>query len=208
MPTGTIESVVSVGGMSFTSKVVRIATGQESHQITLPAGVAGVLAAGSPPTSVTGLATPFVIGDLVDIHWTDPGDGTTHKCRRGIRVDAITPSTIITFDETPAGLGDAFPTSGGVAVVVSKQIIIDSDWDFDLAEMFAAKSTVRAMADFWATTPASALALKLVADAAYEWANGTGITLPFTGNPIDKILVTNGTATAGTFQVGVLFRSS
>lgn len=207
MPTGQITSSISVGGIEFGSSISKTATGQESHSVTLPAGIAGNKSATA--LTVDGLVTGWsatyglISGDIFDMHWTDPSTGAL-KCRRTLVVNVASANSF-TYTEVNV-LGDAAPATG-TALVVSEQIIVDSDWDFDLVEMFATKATVKAVADFWDTTPASEFALILPADQAYSWVNGGGFTAPSTGNPIDKIKISNGTVTAGTFSVGILYRS-
>jgi hypothetical protein len=203
MPTGQIVSTISVGGVEFASNISRTAVGQVSHVTAVPAGIAGV----QGTLTITGLAVGhgLVTSDVVDIHFTDPTDGVTHKVRRGITVDSST-STTITYDETPAGIGDA-TAANGTAVVVSKRVTIDTDWDGDLLEMIALKSTGRAIADFW-TSSATLYAQKLATEQAFSWINGQGVANPLTGSPVDVVKVSNGTVAAVTFTLGVLYRSA
>jgi len=176
-----------------------------AHVVTLPAGFAGAMAAAG--TQVTGLAVGhgFVTSNIVDIHWTHPADGVTHKSRRGIVVDSST-ATSITFNETPAGTGDAYPADA-TAVIVGIQVSIDTDWDGDLLDMIAVKATVRAMAVFFDATVALT-AHYLAANAAASWASGLGVTNPYAGNPVSTIYASNGSIVAGTLSVGVLYRSA
>ena len=201
MQTAQITGNYVVGGISFTSTVSRSAEGQISHVVDLPAGVAGKISA----SGVDNLATGHGIqaADVIDVHWTDPTDGS-HKCRRGLTVDAANANDI-EFDETPAGEGDALPAVG-TDVFVSVQTVISTDWDGDDAEMVACKSTVRAMADF-REAAASQEAVKLVAGEAWSWVSGQGVANPFAGNPVVSIKLSNGGATAGKFYLGLLYQS-
>lgn len=202
MQTGQIVSNVVVGGIQFSSTVARSAEGQISHVVVLAAGKAGAISA----TGVDGLTTGHgIVGtNVVDVHWTHPADGVTHKCRRGLLVDSASANAIV-FDETPAGDGDALPAED-TAVIVSVQVVIDTTWDGDLVELVAAKNTVRAVADF-RSAAASLMALKQVAGEAWSWASGQGGANPLTGDPTTKIVLSNGAVTAGTFYCGVLYQS-
>ena len=202
MPTGKITSTVSVGGIEFASSVSRTAAGQVSHSTVIPAGIAGVK---NSSTTVNGLVTGHgLVGtDVVDMHWTDPTDGI-QRCRRGITIDTANANDIV-FDETPAPLGDSLPAND-TAVVLSKRVTIDTDWDGDLLEMIALKATGRAVADFWDAT-VSLVAQKMEADQALDWVSNQGVANPYTGNPVSSIKVSNGTVAAVTFTMGALYRS-
>jgi len=201
MQTGQIVSSIVVGGIQFSSSVSRSAEGQISHSVVLPAGIAGAISA----AGVDGLPTGhgIVATDIIDVHWSDPSTGD-HKCRCGLTVDTDA-ANAITFDETPAGVGDTLPAED-TAVVVSLRTTIDTDWDGDLLEMIAAKNTVRALADFRSAS-ASIMALKQVAGEAWSWVSNQGIANPVTGDPISSIVISNGSTTAGTFYIGLLYQS-
>ena len=203
MQTGQIVSSIVVGGIQFTSTVSRTAEGQVSQVVVIPAGQAGAISA----TGVDGLTTGhgIIATDVIDVHWTHPADGVTHKCRRGLLVDSATANAIV-FDETPVGEGDALPAED-TAVVVSVQVIVETDWDGDLLEMIAAKNTARAMADFRAAA-ASIMALKQVAGEAWSWASGQGIANPLTGDPVSSVVLSNGSTAAATFYLGLLYQSA
>ena len=201
MQTAQIVSSITCGGINFTSSVSRQAEGQISHVVVLPAGVAGAISA----TGVDGLVEGHGIeaSDVIDVHWSDPADGS-HKCRRGLTVDTAG-ATSIAFDEDPAGAGDALPAED-TAVVVSVQVSIDTDFDGDLVQMVAVKTAQRAMVDF-RKTGASLLAIKCVAGEAWSWASGQSVANPLTGDPVDAIVVSNGSVSETTMYVGILYES-
>ena len=201
MQTGRISSSIAVGGISFSATVTRQAEGQVSHVVELAAGFAGQISAAGVDNLATGHG--IEIGDVIDVHWDDPTDGT-HKCRRGLEVDA-SDTNDIEFDETPAGEGDALPAVG-TDVVVSVQSVVNTDWDGDDLEMIAVKSTQRASADF-RDAAASLHSLKLPAGETWSWASEQGFANPFTGNPVTEIRLSNGSTSAATFYVGLLYQS-
>jgi hypothetical protein len=146
----------------------------------------------------------IVATDIVDIQWTDPTDGS-HKARRAVTVDTNT-ANAITFDETPAAVGDAYPANG-TAVTVHKRINVDTDFDGDLLEMLAVKSTGRCVVDFRDVGGAVLLSQKLTADQAFTWVNGQGVANPLTGNPVDHLRVSSGQTAATTCTLGLIYRS-
>lgn len=201
MQTGTIAASITVGGITFASNVSRQAEGNISHVVALPAGLAGAISA----TGVDGLATGHGLqaADVIDVHWTDPSDGT-HKCRRGITIDTANANDIA-FDETPAGAGDTLPAED-TAVVVSKQVTVTTAFDGDNAEIVAAKATQRGSVDFRSAS-ASLAAVKLTAGEAWSWVSGQSAANPLTGDPVASIQASNGSTTAAMLYVGVLYQS-
>lgn len=202
MPTGTIDSSISVGGLEFSSKASKTANGQVGQIVALIAAAPGLKSALGVNTMTTGHG--IIGGDVVDVQWTDPADGT-HKARRAVTVD-IANANDITFDETPAAVGDAYPANA-TAVTVHKRINVDTDFDGDLVEMIAVKSTGRCVVDFRDVSGVVLLSQKLAADQAFTWINGQGVANPLTGNPVDHIKVSSGLAAATTFSLGLIYRS-
>ena len=202
MSTATITANISVGGVAFTSIATRTAEGGVNHALTLAAGTAGKISA----TGVDNMTAGHGIAGaaVVDVHWTDPADGVTHKVRRGLTVDT-TAAAAITFDETPAGEGDALPATG-TSCVVSVQAVITTNWDGDLVEMIACKSTNRVCVDFRAAA-ASLKAITAPAGEAWSWVSNQGAANPLTGDPVESVVVSNGSATAATFNLGLLYDS-
>jgi hypothetical protein len=201
MQTARIASSILVGGIQFSSTVTRQATGEISHVPVLDAGVAGLVSA----TGVDGLPTGHGIiqTDVIDVHWTDSGDGT-HKCCRGLTVDSATTNAIV-FNDTPAHEGDAMPAEE-TPVVVSVQTVIETDWDGDLTKMIGCRCANRACVDFRSSS-ASIAATKLVAGEGWWWASDQSIANPLAGETVDTIRVSNGSTTEATFYFGVLYAS-
>lgn len=156
-------------------------------------------------TGVDGLATGhgLQVSDLIDVHWTDPVDGT-HKCRRGITVD-VSNENDIEFDDVPAAEGDALPDTD-TAVVVGLQVEIDTDFAGNNVEMVACRITQRAIADFRAVA-ASVVAVKLAAAEAWHWISGQNIANPLADELVDVVRVSNGSIATATVELGVLYQS-
>lgn len=203
MQTGQITSNIVVGGIQFSSTVSREADGQIGHSTALAAGIAGVM--GDAGVDIDGITAGhgLLAADIIDVHWTDAAG--LHKCRKGITIDTANANDVV-FDEAPAGTGDAYPAAEW-AVIIGVQVVIDTDFDGDLNEMIACKSTVRANADFQEDDNTLLLAVKLVAGEAWSWCSDQSIANPLTGNAVGQIKVSNGSITAGTFYCGVLYQS-
>lgn len=202
MLTATIAATYTVGGISFTSQASRQAVGQIGHVLTLPAGVAGAISA----AGVDGLADGhgFEALDVVDVHWTDPADGS-HKCRRGVTIDTANANDI-EFDNDPAAEGDALPAED-TAVVVAQRAEINTDFDGDDAKVVAARCGQRAVVDF-RSAAASLSAVKLPAAEAWSWMSDQGVANPLTGDPVDKAVASNGSTTAAALNLGILYDSA
>ena len=166
----------------------------------VPAGIAGAISA----AGVDGLADNHGIeqGDLVDVHWTDPADGT-HKCRRGITVD-VAAANAIEFDNDPAAEGDALPAED-TAVVVSQRVTINASFDGDDMVILGLKADQRLMVDF-RTAAESLDARKLIANEGYSWATGLADN-PLTGEAVATIVASNGSTVATVLYLGLLYDS-
>ena len=199
MPTATNSSYISIAGITIQSSQSRTASGQISHEVSLPVGSAGTLSTRTDDD--TGVATlsaghGLVFGDVVDVYW----DGGV---RYGMDVTAVDGNDV-TID---LGAGDVLPAQD-TALVVTKVVVIDTDFDGDLMEMIAAASTKRGHIAFRDSTPTVLKAVELTANEAWAWATGTEITNPLAGNPVNDIRASNGDASAAaTLKLGVLYDS-
>lgn len=199
--TATINAQYTIGGIAFSGSSSQSAEGQIGQVVSLAAGVAGAISS----AGVDGLATGHGISgsDVIDVHWTDPSDGS-HKCRRGLTVDTANANDI-EFDETPAGEGDSLPAED-TACVVSVQTVVTCPFDGDLLLMIAAKSTQIAVADF-RDAGGSELVLTFAANGTWSWETGKGFSNPVASDDIVQVKVSNGSTTAATFYLGILYDS-
>jgi len=206
MPTGTINKIASIAGVSIQSTISRTGTGQIGHEVGLPAGKAGSLTTrtGDGQGEVTGLPTGhgLVASDVVDIHWAGDSPG----CRYSVTIDTAGANNV-TFDDTPAAGGDVLPAQG-TAVVVTKQVTIDTDFDGDLVTLIVVSADKAAHVQFRTVTPTVLKAQRLVANEGWDWASGQGNN-PLSGNPVDHVKATNGDGAAdATLKIGVLYASA
>lgn len=129
---------------------------------------------------------------VVDVWWDD-----------GLRygVDCTRTSNSLALD---GGTGDAFPESADVTVVVAEQQQINVALDGDLAAVVSILSTVPAHIDFQDADDDSIRAVELVANEPDMW-DSDQASNPYTGDPIVKAMVTNGTLawlTSTSYAVG------
>lgn len=130
---------------------------------------AGDVAAGSP-----------VATGKVDVWWSG-----------GMRygVDCTRTTNSLALD---GGTGTDFPASANTTVVVANQQQVNVSIDGDLAALVGVLATVPAHADFQDAAGDSIRALSLDANEPDMWDSDMATT-PYTGDPITKAMVTNGT---------------
>jgi hypothetical protein len=199
---GTLSHNVSLAGLSFGGSIAREGEGVISQVVDLPAGKAGAISA----TGVDGLATGhgIVQTDVIDVHWSDPAD-STYKCRRGLTVDTAS-ANAVTFNETPAGTGDALPAEH-TAVVIAKQVeIADIGFDGDNLVMLAMAADQRAAVDLH-DAGGIELAVTMETSEGYSWADNLGTASPVAGDDIVSAVASNGTTTATVLYLAALLDS-
>ena len=207
MPSATIIRNVSIAGMNLSSSISRTEEGLVSHEVTLAAGVAGAVMTGG--VGVDGLAGGHgIVGtNIVDMHWTDATTGL-HKVRYGITVDTANANDI-RFDNDPVEEGDAVPAED-TAVVVCVQQVIDTDIDLTDAMLVAIHCDQRAHCAFTNDDPVTQKGVKVAANTTWLWNEGEGIDNPFTAaadDVMDEINASNGSVTAATLKIGILYDS-
>jgi hypothetical protein len=148
---------------------------------------AGDVAAGSP-----------VATGKVDVWWNG-----------GMRygVDCVRTTNTLALD---GGTGTDFPANGNTTVVVANQQQVNVSIDGDLASIVGVVATVPAHVHFQDATGGSVRALTLVANEPDMW-DSNKATNPYTGNPITKAMVTNGTlawVTSTAYAVGNVVSNS
>jgi len=199
MPTGTIRGSLSVGDLAQSTETSRTASGQIAHEVTLPAGKTGTLSTRTDDD--TGVATleadhGITTEDTVDVYW----DG---GLRYGMSVTLVDGNDV-TID---LGTGDVLPTQD-TSLVVTPRVSIDTDFDGDLAKLVVAHADKRAHIDFQSSAPASLHAVELVAGELWSWVDAQGISNPLTGDPVDTVEASAGTAAATVVKLGVIYASS
>lgn len=202
MATGRIASNLSVGGIAFGSTITRTAEGNISHEVSLPAGFAGAISSAATG-GVDGLVTGhgLVGNDYVDIHWTVAGVAYS---MRGRQIDSASTNAVV-LKADPAGEGTALPAED-TAVIISKQVAIDTVFEGDDIEIIATKSTRNAVVDV-RDSSGSELLLDLVAEEAWWWASDQGVANPLDSDTVASILASNASTTIGTLYIGVLYQS-
>jgi len=206
MPTGTITSTATVGGLSISSTTSRTATLNIGLQDSLPIAVTGTLKARTSDTVGTlTLAADHGVtaGDILTIFWTAADNvvggtaGACYNCIAGEIDELDVPFT--------AGEGTALPLITTV-VTVDEQVSHDIDFDGDNVEMMVLTSTQHAHVLFLEGAAATLAAVELTANEPWVWVADQGIANPLTGVPVDDIEISQGSSTsAATIKLGILY---
>lgn len=199
MPTGTISMTMNVAGVVASGLASRTESGQISHEVPLPAGKSGTLSTRTDDD--TGIATlgsghEITTDDTVDVYWSG-------GVRYGMSVTAYD-ATTVTVD---LGAGDALPAQD-IEIIVTPRVEINTDFDGDDAVMVAAHCAQRCHMEFTEDDGTNVAAKEMAAHEGWAWASEQGETNPLTGNEIGKIQATNGSATAATLKIGILYDSA
>jgi len=197
MPTASNKQTITIAGISIVSNITKTADGQIAQEVTLPAGTAGTLDTRTDDdTGVVGATGhPLSTSDVVDVFWSG---GYRYGMTATVSGDNVT---------IDGGSGDNLPIAT-TAVVITKRVAINCDFDGDDVEAIAMVCDQRASVDFEDSGDASLEAVELTADQAWDWYADTGVTNPLTGNAVDEIQASNGTTTAATLKIGVLYDST
>lgn len=203
MATSKIGTVYTVGGVAFTGKVERTESGQWSVVLDLPAGVAGAFS-DAVDGGVDGLPTGhgFEIGDVVDLHWTDPTDGS-YKSLTGYLLDAAS-ANAIEFSDIQVPIGDSAPAED-TPVVVSKQYIGAFVFDGDSITIVASGSSAQSTSWFLNDALELILTQKHSAGEVWSWTSDSVAASPFAGETMSDFLVSNGTTTPCKFRLAILY---
>lgn len=150
-------------------------------------------------TAACDVATASTIATgVVDVWWSG-GMRYGVDCTR--TVDALA---------LDGGTGTEFPASGNATVVIAQQQQVNVSLDGDLAALVGVLATVPAHVDFQDASGDSIRALSLTANKPDQW-DSDEPTNPYTGDPITKAMVTNGSlawVTSTAYAVGDIVRNS
>jgi len=199
MPTGNHTESLSIGGRLMQRNVDLSADndagyGGASAPITLvaPSAVSSWVKTDADTAAGDVAAGSAIATGKVDVYW----DG-------GLRygVDCVRTVNALTLD---GGTGDDFPASADTTVVVANQQQVNVSIDGDLAEAVGVSATVPAHVDFQDADDDSICPLTLVANEPNMWDSNQATNI-YTGDPITKAMVSNGTlawVTGTSYAVG------
>jgi len=106
-----------------------------------------------------------------------------------------------------AASGDVLPAHGE-AVTASVEVEIDTDFNGANMEMLIAVFSKRGHIQTLTAADAELDARNMPANEDWKWASGTAENNPLAGDPVDKMLISNGDATAASmFKIGILYNS-
>lgn len=195
MPTRTYGVSLSGGSVNISASLSRTSEGGGELDPPLPVGAAGTLTtrtdADTGEITAADAGHGIETGNIVDVHW--PGG-----VQYGVTVGTVD-GTAIPID---SGSGDDLPAEND-PVVVSKQVQINAAIDGDelsilgiVASYTDPNSTARVHVDMQDESDATIEELDLVANVPQIFdIAGNPASNVFTGNPIAKIMASNGSAT-------------
>lgn len=202
MPTGTINVVASIAGLSIQASRTRTASGQISHEVSVPAAAAGSLKTrtGDDEGVFTLSGHSLAVNDIIDVYW----DG---GLRYGMKVTAISGDDVTAGGLSGPGAGDVLPDEG-TALTAGEQTPVDTDFDGDKLEMILIVSTARSHFDFQDSGGASLEAQELTAGEPWDWCTNIGVLNPLAGNPVDTLMLSSGDSSGpATVKVALIYNS-
>ena len=192
MPTGTLATVVSIGGTTLQKSIVKTTDnaavyGDGSSSISLPAandvGVTFVNDADGTGSATASGGHDLVTG-LADLYWAG-------GVRYGVTITVATNDV----DITDSGAGDTLPASS-TQMYIANSVQINTAIDGDLVALIAANATKRSNIAFYDVADNVIAAVELLANEPFTWHDTSGVTNPFTGAPITYAEASNGDSTA------------
>ena len=199
MAVGNHTESLSIGGRIMQRNVNLTADNDAGYggasapiELAVPSAVTSWVKTDADQAAGDVAAESDVADGLVDVYWNG-------GMRYGVTADRT--SNSVTFD---GGTGDDFPESADVTVVCVNQKQVNVSIDGDLASAVGVLATVPAHADFQDAAGDSIRAVELTANEPDMW-DSEEATNPYTGDPITKAMVSNGTlkwATSTSYAVG------
>lgn len=195
MATATYGASLTCGGVAIQQTINRSGDHPQAYEVALPVGKAGTLSTRTNDTDGELTVTTghgIITGDIIDIYWSD---GMCYKATAGT-VAGAPADTAIPFT---GGTGDVLPTQG-VAIVVTEQVIINTQIDGDAIQIAGvcletSETAGKGHIDCQDSAHASIEEIDLVANVPKIWDVAGGIANVFTGNPITHSHASNGSAT-------------
>jgi len=201
MAVGKVNTVVTIGSRTFSAQTSLTADCDIGFHSALSAGNAGELTTRTSDSEGTvtmdsadhGVSSSAV----VDVFWTG-------GVRYGMTVGTVSGTSV---PLTSSGAGDNLP-AGSTELVVTPVTTINMDFDGDDMSLIAAQCDQRTHLNFKDSGGSSLEAVELTASEVWEWHTGSDDANPLTGNAVDTIDVSNGTVTASTLDIAVLYDST
>lgn len=203
-PVGRMSSTINVGGIAMAGLISRTKEGQIGHEATLPAGSDGVQLGFTGVSDITvTMAEGEVIedADVADVYWYVNG---VLFVKYGATVALV--GQVATLS---GGGGDDYVTGEGtLAMILTKQETIDTDFVGNLVEMIAAISDKVSHITFIEAGPANIDGVKLPRSEPWSWTkNGPFVNLLADATIIEIKASCGDADNEASLKVGVLYDS-
>ncbi|WP_321377120.1 hypothetical protein [Trichococcus shcherbakoviae] len=184
----TTQGVSNGGAFTLTADM-----GIEPVNTTLEAGIAVSDWVKTDANTAAGnlAADHGLTSGTYDVYWTGGK-------RYGVTVTITSNAAVF-----EGGAGDDFPASANTTVIISKQVVIPSEFAGNDLVLINAKSTQRTILTFRNSSGTVLLAVELLASVPRTWYDGIGFgaTNPLAGNSVASITASNGSTTDATLTI-------
>lgn len=190
----TLTVNFAVAGLQFGARLEQDSPSTITHIINLPGGTQGydydgVSRAEDDIFIIFNQGHDFEATEIVDLHWTDHFHGT-NGILVGATIDSVD-GNIIKILGSPLFEGPAPATNS--TVIVSRQVIVDTDVDPDNLLLITFGATRRAVFDFRDTSDSLFKKPFLTRSGGWFWLADTGWANPLLGGGLlDSVHVSNG----------------
>lgn len=200
---GIFSIAASLAGVTIQGLRTRTGSGQIAQVASLPAGIAGTLTTrtgDAEGTFTLAAGHGLEVNDIIDVYWAG-------GLRYGMKVSAVNGNDVTAGGTGGPGAGDVLPAED-TAIVADEQVTLDVDFDGDKLEMIVVASSARAHIDFQDASGNSLEAQELSAGEPWDWASGMGAVNPLSGNPVDRVKLSNGDSSAAAIvKIGLVYNS-
>lgn len=190
----------SIAGKSIIGKVTKTGTGEIGHVLSLAAAEAGTLTTRTSATEGTitmgSESHTIETGDTIDIFWTG-------GFRYGVTVGTVSTTSV----PLSGGSGNDLPADE-TTVTVTQKTVIDTDFNGNKVEMFAAVNSARGHIIWMDSNGVETHEAELLAAEPHFFVADSGQTNPLADAGIDAVHVSQASSAAvSTFTLGIAYNS-
>lgn len=200
LQSGSVSGSVQVAGLMIPISCSRSAGGTIAQTESCPKGYSGTLTTRTSDTAgeITAVGHNLVEDDYVTVYWAA---GVAYCGVVGVVAGDVVPVSLLKGDVLP--IKDA-------SVIISKELVLNADFDGDDTLLIAAYCPDRAVAIFEDSGNNVLLPIKLFSGESWFWisqpAQEPPPDPPITGNPVDELHISTASVTSDQdFSLGLLY---